>query len=220
MTVLLNLENIKKNYTQGERSVEVLKDLNLCLNVGESVAVLGQSGSGKSTLLSILSGVENPTSGSYSFDKTDFASLSDDEKATLRSKDIGIVFQQFHLLPHLTALENVMLPLEIQGSASKDQAIKLLENVGLSHRIDHFPEQLSGGEKQRVAIARAMIIKPKLLLADEPSGSLDEDTGVDIMKLMFSLVESGDTAMILVTHNKELAKKCGRILNLANGALS
>jgi len=220
MKMLLSLSKVKKEYIQGDRKIEVLSGLDLNLESGNSVAILGQSGSGKSTLLSLLSGVESPTSGSYDFDGIDFVSLPNDEKTKLRSTDIGIIFQQFHLLPHLTAFENVLLPLEIQGRPCHDSARKLLESVGLSHRMDHFPEQLSGGEKQRVAIARAMIIKPKLLLADEPSGSLDEETGLDIMKLIFSLVDSEKSALILVTHNKELAKRCGQVKNLVNGQLS
>jgi putative ABC transport system ATP-binding protein len=149
--------------------------------------------------------------------------MSEEEKTKLRADSIGIIFQQFHLLPHMTALENVMLVLEILGKSldeSKSIACSMLDNVGLGHRHSHYPAQLSGGEKQRVAMARAMVTKPKLILADEPSGSLDQDTGDDIMSLIFELVEQNNTGLILVTHNNDLAKKCERVLNLSRGTFS
>ncbi len=217
---IVEIKDIKKTYSQGQRDVPVLKGLSLNLKEGESLSIVGQSGSGKSTLLSILSGIENADDGSYLLDKVDFFKMDEEEKVKLRSNKIGIIFQQFHLLPHMTALENVLLPLEILGNTKgTDEAVELLSKIGLADRLNHFPDELSGGEKQRVAIARAMIIKPKLILADEPSGSLDEKTGDDIMNLIFSLVKGEKTGLILVTHNQTLAKLCDHTLKLEHGIL-
>ncbi len=219
---MLKIENLKKSFTQGDRNIEVLKGLNLNLDPGVTAAVLGTSGSGKSTLLSLLAGIDIPDSGTMNFQGTDLAKLSEQERTKLRGEKIGIIFQQFHLIPHLSALENVCLPLEILASGDDPivKGKKILEDVGLAHRLDHFPGQLSGGEKQRVAIARAMVMEPELLLADEPSGSLDEETGENVMKLIFSMVEQRGTSLILVTHDERLAKTCDRIHRLQNGALS
>lgn len=220
---LLSLNNIHKSYPQGDKKIEVLSGVGLELEQGRTLAIIGQSGSGKSTLLSILCGIEKPDSGEHFFDGTNFVQLSEDEKTKLRARDIGIIFQQFHLLPHLTALENVMLVLEILGESESDaqkKCLELLEKVGLSHRLHHYPAQLSGGEKQRVAIARSMIIEPKLILADEPSGSLDQDTGDDIMHLLFTLVKEKNLSLILVTHNQELARRCDETKMLSRGHFS
>jgi len=221
---MIDLKNLNKSFSQGERSIEVLKNLSLNLGSGETLAVLGQSGSGKSTLLSLLAGIDRPDSGEIILEGQNLALLTEKELTRLRSKKIGIIFQQFHLLPHLSALENVTLPLEILDDhkdfkKNVEEATKCLEEVGLKHRLDHFPSQLSGGEKQRVAIARSLIIGPDLILADEPSGSLDEKTGGQVMELIFSLVKSKGKSMILVTHNKALAKSCDRTLMLEGGKL-
>lgn len=220
---MLEISNLNKSFWQGQNKIDVLKDLNLSVSKGEKVAILGQSGSGKSTLLSLLAGIDRPESGNMSFEGRELGHLNEAELTELRSKRIGIIFQQFHLLPHLNAHENVSLPLEIQGQLSKsdiqERVSQALQNVGLGHRMDHFPSQLSGGEKQRVAIARSMVIEPDLLLADEPSGSLDEGTGDSVMDLIFSLVDKQNKALILVTHNVGLAEKCEKIYNLEHGSL-
>lgn len=216
---MLTINGLGKSFVQGERSIEVLKDLSLELNQGETLAILGQSGSGKSTLLSLLAGIDRPDQGDMILEGSRLNDLSEDELTTLRSKKIGIIFQQFHLLPHLSALENVSLPLEILGKEGKGQAKTALKDVGLDHREGHFPNQLSGGEKQRVAIARSMVVEPDLLLADEPSGSLDEGTGDQVMDLIFNLVKKKGKALILVTHNRQLAERCDRTLVLEGGKL-
>lgn len=216
---MLEIQGLEKSFLQGEKTIHVLKDLNLSLKKGETLAILGQSGSGKSTLLSLLAGIDRPDHGKMILESVDLTDLSEAELAKLRSQKIGIIFQQFHLLPHLSALENVSLPLEILKRSDENKAKQALIDVGLGHRMDHFPNQLSGGEKQRVAIARSMVIEPDLLLADEPSGSLDEGTGDQVMDLIFDLVKKKDKALILVTHNKFLAKKCERTLTLEGGSL-
>lgn len=216
---MLAIHNLSKAFKQGERTINVLENLNLNVTGGETVAILGQSGSGKSTLLSILAGIEKPDKGTIALQGVELQNLSEEELTRLRGKRIGIIFQQFHLLPHLTALENVELPLEINDSPNKEKALKALKDVGLDYRADHFPSQLSGGEKQRVAIARAMVLDPELLLADEPSGSLDEKTGKAVMDLIFDLTVKKERGLILVTHNNQLAKRCEKIYSLEGGAL-
>ena len=219
--LLLDLRSIKKSYGQGKAEIEVLKDINLAVNSGESHAILGQSGSGKSTLLSILCGIQKANSGSYMFKGEDFFKLSEDDVTVKRAQSIGTIFQQFHLLPHLTALENVELSLEILERYSElDHAGELLKKVGLWERRDHYPSELSGGEQQRVAIARSMAIRPDLILADEPSGSLDEETGDHIMNLIFDLVKEHNTGLILVTHNKTLAARCDNVHELRHGVFN
>ncbi len=222
--MVLEIQNLSKSFKQGEKNIEVLKDLSFKMHRGEMVAILGQSGSGKSTLLSILAGIESPDEGHMSFEGQNLGKLSEEELTILRGKKIGIIFQQFHLLPHLSALENVSLPLEIMGELSSsemdEKAKRALQDVGLDHRENHYPNQLSGGEKQRVAIARSLVVEPDLLLADEPSGSLDEETGEKVMDLIFNLVAKKKKAMILVTHNKTLATKCQKTFHLNNGCLS
>lgn len=215
----LQLSNVIKSFQQGENKVEVLKGLNAEVKQGEIVAILGKSGSGKSTLLSVLAGLTKVDQGQYSLNGHKLESLSEDEWSDFRSQNIAIVFQQYHLVSHLTALENVTLPLEIQGQSAEAQAKakKILEDLGLGHRLDHFPKQLSGGESQRVAIARALIASPKLLLADEPSGNLDVTTGDSVMKLFFEVVRKNKITTLLVTHNEELARMCDRILRIQDG---
>lgn len=218
--MILNVQKLKKSYAQGERKLEIINDLNLSLEKGKTLAILGQSGSGKSTLLSLLSGLDQPDEGAIILDGSDLGKLSESELTDLRARKIGIVFQNFHLLPHLSALENVALSLEIlKIERPFEIAKKWLSRVGLSAREDHFPDQLSGGEKQRVAIARALAISPDLILADEPSGSLDEETGEKVMDLIFGLVREENSTLILVTHNKELAKNCEKTVHLIGGKL-
>lgn len=217
---LLEVQKINKSFQQGGQEIHILRDLSLSLEKGESVAVLGKSGSGKSTFLSLMSGLDRADSGDIIFDQKNFSSLGEEKLTQLRAQRIGIIFQQFHLLSHLSTLENVALPLEIAGDPNAfDKAVVALEKVGLQDRLTHLPGKLSGGEKQRVAIARAMVVSPELLLADEPSGSLDEVTGVEVMNLIFDLVKNNDMSMILVTHSLDLAKRCDRILRLDKGQL-
>lgn len=218
MNSIISLRKISKTYFQGSQRIEVLKQLNLEVESNECVAILGQSGSGKSTLLSLLAGLDNPELGTVSIGGQDLAKLSQDELSQFRSKNIGIVFQQYHLMNNLTTLENVGIPLELQNVNHFESAAReALKMVGLSHRLAHFPAQLSGGECQRVAIARAIISEPKLILADEPSGNLDDKTGKEIMDLIFRLCRDRGQTLILVTHNHELAKACDRTLILKGG---
>jgi putative ABC transport system ATP-binding protein len=217
----VDVRNLCKTFVQGEASIDVLKGINLQLTTGDTVAILGQSGSGKSTLLSLLAGLDQPSSGSIHMDGRDITTLSEQDLAVFRARTLGIVFQQFHLMSNLTALENVTLPLELaKDPAALEKGREALEKVGLSARSSHFPSQLSGGERQRVALARAFVVQPKLLLADEPSGNLDTRTGLQVVQLLFDLVESRKTTLILVTHNDELARRCRRQLHLVDGTFS
>ncbi len=222
MSYVLEVEDVVKNYPQGTNSeIEVLCGVSFKVAPKETVSVVGASGGGKSTLLSILSGVDRPSKGSVKILGRNLAELSDDELTSFRGREYGIVFQQFHLISHLTALENVMLPLEINGITDAEaKAKEFLHEVGLSERLAHMPSQLSGGETQRVAIARALAIQPKIILADEPSGNLDVHTGQKVMDLLFALIEKHHSTLVLVTHNDELAKRCQRRLSLENGKIS
>lgn len=218
--MLFKAKNIAKGFSTPQGKLEVLKDINFCVEPGESVAIVGRSGSGKSTLLGLLCGLERPDNGQLSFDGQSFSSLTEKDLTKLRATKIGMIFQQFHLLSHLKAWENVALPLELSGVPNaQEKARTLLAEVGLKDRGDHFSSQLSGGEQQRVAIARAMAISPKLILADEPSGSLDESTGEEIMSLMFQLVKEHKMSLLVVTHSRALANRCDRILTMENGVL-
>lgn len=217
---MLSVENLFKSHRQGETRIDVLKGLNLNVSGGETVAIVGASGGGKSTLLSMLSGVDRPDQGSVTVDGQDTSAFDEDAWTLFRGQHYGIVFQQFHLIAHLTALENVNLALDILGRPDVNRAEKCLEEVGLSHRMHHRPSQLSGGEAQRVAIARALVVEPKILLADEPSGNLDQQTGEQVMQLLFDLVKKYRSTLVLVTHNTELAKRCGRVLRLEGGLLT
>ena len=221
MKSIISLHKISKTYFQGTQRIEVLYNLSLEVESSESVAILGQSGSGKSTLLSLLAGLDLPDFGSVSVGHQDLSKLSQDELSQFRSKNLGIVFQQYHLMSNLTALENVGIPLELQKTDNFNSAAReALKLVGLSHRIAHFPAQLSGGECQRVAIARAIVGKPKLILADEPSGNLDDKTGKEVMDLLFRLCKERKQTLILVTHNHDLAYNCDRTLVLKDGKLA
>ncbi len=213
----LQIQNLSKSYPGPLR---ILNHLNLQMSTGESVAIVGQSGSGKSTFLSLLAGLDRPDHGLIQIDGQEVNLLNESEMTAFRGRKIGIIFQQFHLLPHLTAIENVMLPLEIQNRKEIfATAQDVLSSVGLSHRLSHLPAQMSGGECQRVAMARALVISPSLLLADEPSGSLDVETGQNIMDLFFKTIQEKKITTCLVTHSLELAAKCNRRFSLTKGSL-
>ncbi len=204
----------------GEIQLTILQNISLEVNAGEAVAIIGASGSGKSTLLGLLAGLDIPTSGNVYLDNIDIFSLDEDERAALRGNLLGFVFQSFQLLPALTAIENVMLPLELTGAKNaRATALKLLERVGLEKRLQHYPKQLSGGEQQRVAIARAFATDPKLLMADEPTGNLDAETGTQIIELMFELNREHGTTLVLVTHDEVISNRCTRRIRLASGKL-
>ncbi len=212
---MVEVTGLTKSFKQGDEVIPVLRDLTFSVNAGETLALVGPSGSGKSTVLSLLAGLDHPDSGTLRIADQDLVTMGERELTRFRARTIGIVFQQFYLFSHLTALENVMLPLEIlNGDEVEEKARAALRQVGLDHRVRHFPHQLSGGESQRVAIARAFVVKPKLLLADEPSGSLDHRTGDEVIELLFELVANEKTTLILVTHNQLLAERCGRVLHL------
>lgn len=218
---ILSLKKINKSYTQGATNLHILKHLDFEVNRGDIVAITGQSGAGKSSLLAIIAGIDRPDSGEIIIGDTNLGSLSENDLTKFRGRNIGIVFQQFHLIPHLTALENVMLPLEIAGIRNAaHRARQSLESVGLGERAHHFPSQLSGGECQRVAIARAFTTEPEFLLADEPSGSLDSATGNQVMDLLFSEVKRRAMTLVIVTHSDELALKCNRQFKLSQGTIT
>jgi len=209
-----------KQVETGRNRLSILQDVSFEIAPGEAVAILGASGSGKTTLLGLLAGLDVPTSGSVLIDGADLSTLDEDGRAALRRRLVGFVFQSFQLLPALTALENVMLPMELAGTTSaREASVRLLARVGLAERLDHYPRQLSGGEQQRVAIARAFAGPPRLLFADEPTGNLDSATGEEIVNLMFDLNRERSTTLLLVTHDERLAARCGRRLHLAAGRL-
>jgi putative ABC transport system ATP-binding protein len=204
----------------GGGELTILHDISFAVSAGEAVAIVGASGSGKSTLLGLMAGLDVATSGSVHLGGSDLATLDEDGRAELRGRMLGFVFQSFQLLPALTALENTMLPLELAGQAdARNTAAAMLERVGLGARLGHYPKHLSGGEQQRVALARAFAIKPRLLLADEPTGNLDAATGSQIIDLMFAMNAEAGTTLILVTHDEALARRCGRTLRLSGGRL-
>ncbi|WP_413943865.1 ABC transporter ATP-binding protein [Bdellovibrio sp. HCB-162] len=216
----LVLSSVRKSFRQGETEIQVLKGLDVTIEPGQVVSIVGQSGSGKSTLLSLLAGLERADGGEILVDKVNLLPLTEQEMTLFRAQNIAIVFQQYHLIAHLTALENVMLALEILKLENpRERAEEALKELGLGHRLNHFPSQLSGGECQRVAIARALVVKPKILLADEPSGNLDTQTGGKVMDVFFDIVRKHKITTILVTHSEVLAKKCERILRLEEGHL-
>jgi len=203
-----------------ERQLVILQDIELSVMPGASVAIVGASGSGKSTLLGLMAGLDTPTAGSVELAGTDLFALDEDGRAALRARLLGFVFQSFQLLPALTALENVMLPLELAGvTGAAEQARAMLQRVGLDQRLGHYPKYLSGGEQQRVALARAFVVKPKLLMADEPTGNLDAATGAGVIDLLFELNAESGTTLIMVTHDEVLATRCGRIVRLAAGRI-
>lgn len=218
----LEVKDLVKTYTMGETTVTALKKINVSVKAGEFVAITGQSGSGKSTLMNLLGCLDIPTSGAYFIDGENVAHMRNDELATIRNKKIGFVFQKFHLLPDLTALDNVALPALYAGTneaAAQMRAKEMLTMVELSDRIHHFPYQLSGGQQQRVAIARALINKPSILLADEPTGNLDSETGKTIIQLFKGLNEKQNVTIIMVTHEPEVAKHAQRTITLRDGRI-
>jgi putative ABC transport system ATP-binding protein len=218
--MILNVENLSKQYKQGEVTIHALKSASLSLEKGKTLAIVGPSGSGKTTLLSLMCGLESPSEGKVVINDQVVSTLNEKELSHFRSKNIGIVFQQFHLMPHLTAEENVALPLEILGDKEAEKKAKeALAQVGLGERYNHLPNELSGGECQRVAIARALVVKPNILFADEPSGNLDTETGENVMKLLFDLVKKNNMTMVLVTHDKNLASKCDQQLEIKSGLI-
>lgn len=216
---MIELENVSRHYGDDE-NVQALSNVNVHIVRGERVAVMGPSGSGKSTLLNLICGLDEPTTGAIKICGVDIASLDDDSRTRLRREKIGMIFQTFNLLPTLTAVENVSLPLRLQGISRKEaeqRAVAMLEKVGLGHRVAHRPDQLSGGERQRIAIARAFIFNPPILLADEPTGNLDSVTGEEILSLLDGLHRELNMTILLVTHNEEAASHCDRILRLRDG---
>ncbi|MDG2430956.1 ABC transporter ATP-binding protein [Flavobacterium sp.] len=218
---LIKISDIKRNFVLGEEIVYVLKGIDLEINKGEYVALMGPSGSGKSTLMNLLGCLDTPTSGSYILNGKDVSKMKDDELAEIRNKEIGFVFQTFNLLPRTTALDNVALPMIYAGyskSERKARAEEVLTQVALADRMDHHPNQLSGGQRQRVAVARALVNKPSIILADEPTGNLDSKTSVEIMKLFNEIHANGNT-VILVTHEEEIAEYAHRIIRLRDGVV-
>lgn len=213
----ITVKNLNKHFLQGKNTINVLNDVNLDIKSGEIIALLGKSGSGKTTMLSLLAGLDRPDQGSIVVDDQDLTKLSEEALCEYRAKKLGIVFQQFHLIPHLTAFENVLLSFEINGYEDKGTAMKWLEMVGLKDRANHYPAMLSGGEQQRVAIARALSFGPPILLADEPTGNLDVETGKSVVEILFKMVRERKTTMILVTHDDELAARADRIVRLVGG---
>jgi putative ABC transport system ATP-binding protein len=215
---VLEAKNVSKTVASPDGSLTILADVSLSVRTGETLAIVGASGAGKSTLLALLAGLDSPSTGRVLIAGVDLTALDEDGRAAIRGKHVGFVFQSFHLIPSLTAIENVMLPLELGGRRDARQvAAAALEQVGLSARVAHYPKQLSGGEQQRVAIARAFVTHPAVLFADEPTGNLDTATGQKITDLLFELNRSTGSTLVLVTHDRDLAKRCDRILELDAG---
>lgn len=219
-TSVLRAEHLTKTYRSGERTLTVLRDVSFTVPEGSRCAIVGPSGSGKTTLLGLCAGLDRPTSGSVALNGVALNDLNEDELAQIRNQHVGFVFQTFQLIPTLTALENVVVPLELRGeSGVRRQATELLNQVGLGDRLDHYPAQLSGGEQQRVSLARAFINQPKILFADEPTGNLDGETAEKVSDLLFELNEAAGTTLVLVTHNLELAQRTQRIITLKAGSI-
>ena len=218
--IVLEAHELGKKVSSPEGTLAILSDVSFAIRAGESVAVVGPSGAGKSTLLALLAGLDLPTVGHVMLNDADLSLLDEDGRAQLRAENVGFVFQSFHLMPSLNALENVMLPLELAGRKMPRQAAsEVLRQVGLSDRWSHYPAQLSGGEKQRVAIARAFATEPAVLFADEPTGNLDSRTGENVMDLMFEMNKNSSTTLVLVTHDSSLAERCDRVIGLDAGRL-
>ena len=218
---LIEIRDIYKIYNPGENEVRALDGIDLTVEHGEFLAIVGQSGSGKSTLMNMLGLLDIPTSGTYTLDGVDTANMTDDELSEIRNKEIGFIFQGFNLIPSLTAVENVELPLVYRGMKKEERnklALEALERVGLSHRLDHLPKQMSGGQQQRVAIARAVAARPPIILADEPTGNLDSHSGVEVMKILHELHEEGRT-IILITHDNDIANEATRVIRIQDGQI-
>ena len=217
---MITVKKLNKIVDTQEGKLQILKDINFAIGGAETVAITGESGSGKSTLLSLLAGLDRPTDGLVIIDDYSLTEMDEDDLASFRADNVGFIFQSFHLLGSLTALENVMLPIELKGQdKARAKAEELLDKVGLSHRLTHYPKQLSGGEQQRVAIARAFATQPKILFADEPTGNLDSATGATVAELLFDLNASEDTTLVLVTHDEGLAKSCQNQIVLSAGEI-
>lgn len=217
---MIELRGVSKTVDSGGTPLTILHALDLIVPTGRSLAIVGPSGSGKSTLLGLMAGLDAPTTGKITIDGTEITSLGEDALARLRGRLIGFVFQFFHLMPSLTAFENVLVPMELAGARdAHPRATRLLHEVGLDARVHHYPSQLSGGEQQRVALARAFVTGPSLLFADEPTGNLDTETGRAVIDLLFELNATTGTTLVLVTHDERLAERCGRILRLSGGRL-
>ena len=218
--IALSVQAVHKSVELSQQEINILSDINLNIPRGDSLAIVGSSGSGKSTLLGLMAGLDNVSSGLISLMNNNLTEMSEDQRAKIRAKHVGFVFQSFQLLPNLSATENVMLPLEVLNQKkAQHSATDMLERVGLSHRLGHYPNQLSGGEQQRVALARAFVTKPDILFADEPTGNLDTKTGNHIADLLFELNKEINTTLILVTHDERLAKRCKQTIRLEAGAL-
>ncbi len=219
-TAVVRVERLGKSVTDSGGTLAILRDIDFSLRRGETAAIVGASGSGKSTLLSIVAGLDTPTQGTVWLDGQDLFALSEDQRAALRAQKVGFVFQSFQLMGNLTALENVMLPLELAGRRdARSAATDMLQRVGLGQRLGHYPKVLSGGEQQRVALARAFVVRPAVLLADEPTGSLDFATGETIMRLMFDLNRELGTTLVLVTHDRQIAARCERRITIEAGCM-
>jgi putative ABC transport system ATP-binding protein len=220
MNNILQVKHLTKTFKSSDRELTVLKDIHFSLDEGQGISVVGPSGSGKTTLLGLCAGLDQPTDGTITLMDIQINRLDEDDRAYVRNQYVGFIFQSFHLLPTINALENVMIPLELRGEKNiKGKAEEMLSRVGLEERMKHYPAQLSGGEQQRVAIARAFIAHPKILFADEPTGNLDEETADIIAKLLFQINKEENTTLVLVTHNLRLAENTGRILKLEGGLL-
>ncbi len=218
---LIDIKDIYKIYNPGENEVRALDGISLKVEHGEFLAIVGQSGSGKSTLMNMLGLLDIPTSGTYCLDGINTANMTDDEMSEIRNKEIGFIFQGFNLIPSLTAVENVELPLVYRGMKKEERnklALEALERVGLSHRLDHLPKQMSGGQQQRVAIARAVAARPPVILADEPTGNLDSHSGIEVMKILHELHEEGRT-IILITHDNDIANEAQRVIKIQDGQI-
>lgn len=220
MPTILDIQNLKKTYDSGDRHLTVLQGINFSLQAGDTCAIVGPSGSGKTTLLGLCAGLDRASSGSVVLNGIKLDDLSEDARAQVRNQYVGFIFQNFQLIPTLTAIENVMVPLELRGERNVHrQALELLDRVGLAQRHDHYPTQLSGGEQQRVSLARAFSNKPTILFADEPTGNLDEETGEKVEKLLFDLNRETGTTLVLVTHDLELAEKTDRVIRIKGGTV-
>ncbi len=220
MGTILNIDNVSKTYQSGGRTLSVLEDINISVAAGDTLSIVGPSGSGKTTLLGLAAGLDRSTNGTVELNGIKLDNLSEDQRAAVRNKHVGFIFQNFQLLPTLTALENVMVPMELRGEkGAKARAVDLLQKVGLGDRGHHYPAQLSGGEQQRVSLARAFSNKPQILFADEPTGNLDAETSEKVVNLLFDLNKGAGTTLILVTHDLDLAEKTQRIIRIRGGKI-
>lgn len=220
MSKILKIHELEKTYTSGSKKLTVLKDISFEIETGSTFSIVGPSGSGKTTLLGLCAGLDHPNAGSIELCGSSLQDLDEDERAILRNKEVGFIFQNFQLLPTLTALENVIVPLELQGSKNASKVgMELLDKVGLADRFHHYPSQLSGGEQQRVALARAFSNRPSILFADEPTGNLDEETGENVIQLLLQLNKEAGTTLVIITHDLDLANRTQQILRLKGGKI-